>query len=434
MMKTKSLKMRILFILLFFVFTGFSNVFAQSQTQTTYEKKVLEIKVKYLSILYYGYEKELTFPEKHYIESLIKDKSEEQEAAVLANSVMNYAMTHSEAEIDNLLKRFQNEMKNAEKLKTNVDLKREKEKKYEYTDRGSIQKNIQSAFLKWNQKGEFEKQTDYEVRLQKQSKSKFTEICIEEIKKKINSFRSSDLSMNLLTYDSEKEIFPTLFKFKGREWKTNQKISIDKAQNFKEKEWQNFQWQKEESNWCFIDNDLLPSIISLKSNSHYTTVNLPLPNQEEITVAFNDLGIENPYLKNFVFNYSTTMEKEDFYNSDGIDDLISAMEKENIIYNSNDIEVQPSYPGGIDEFRKFVARNYNLSPDRDIKGNVIIQFVVEKDGSLTDIEVVRDLGYGAGAEAVRVLKRAKKWNPGVQNGRNVRVKYTLPIQINIKGN
>src|SRR5690554_2865474 len=303
MMKTKSLKMRILFILLFFVFTGFSNVFAQSQTQTTYEKKVLEIKVKYLSILYYGYEKELTFPEKHYIESLIKDKSEEQEAAVLANSVMNYAMTHSEAEIDNLLKRFQNEMKNAEKLKTNVDLKREKEKKYEYTDRGSIQKNIQSAFLKWNQKGEFEKQTDYEVRLQKQSKSKFTEICIEEIKKKINSFRSSDLSMNLLTYDSEKEIFPTLFKFKGREWKTNQKISIDKAQNFKEKEWQNFQWQKEESNWCFIDNDLLPSIISLKSNSHYTTVNLPLPNQEEITVAFNDLGIENPYLKNFVFNY-----------------------------------------------------------------------------------------------------------------------------------
>ncbi|MFA5555812.1 MAG: TonB family protein [Flavobacteriaceae bacterium] len=105
---------------------------------------------------------------------------------------------------------------------------------------------------------------------------------------------------------------------------------------------------------------------------------------------------------------------------------------ENHIYMA--VEVAPSYPGGIDEFRKFVARNYNLSPDRDIKGNVIVQFVVEKDGSLTDIEVVRDLGYGAGAEAVRVLKRAKKWNPGVQNGRNVRVKYTLPIQINIKGN
>lgn len=221
-------------------------------------------------------------------------------------------------------------------------------------------------------------------------------------------------------------------KFKGREWKTNQKISIDKAQNFKEKEWQNFQWQKEESNWCFIDNDLLPSIISLKSNSHYTTVNLPLPNQEEITVAFNDLGIENPYLKNFVFNYSTTMEKEDFYNSDGIDDLISAMEKENIIYNSNDIEVQPSYPGGIDEFRKFVARNYKRpNIDRNLKGQVLVQFVVEKDGSLSDIKVLRDLGHGTGAEAVRVVKISKKWNPGILNGKPVPVKYVLPININI---
>lgn len=176
------------------------------------------------------------------------------------------------------------------------------------------------------------------------------------------------------------------------------------------------------------------SILSLKSNSHYTTVNLPLPNQEEITVAFNDLGIENPYLKNFVFNYSTTMEKEDFYNSDGIDDLISAMEKENIIYNSNDIEVQPSYPGGIDEFRKFVARNYKGPKNigRSLMGQVLVQFVVEKDGSLSDIKVLRDLGYGTGAEAVRVLKISKKWNPGILNGKPVPVKYVWPITINIK--
>lgn len=412
-MKTKSLKMRIFFILLFFVFTGFSNVFAQNQTQTTYEKKVLEIKVKYLSILNYGYEKTLTVPEQFQIESLIKDKSEEQEATVLANLLMNYAMTHSEAEIDNLSKRFQNEMKNAEKLKTNVDLKREKEK----TDRGSIQKNIKSAFLNWNQKGEFEKQADYEVRLQKQSQNKFTEICVEEIKKKISSFRSSDLSMNLLTYDSEKEVFPTLFKFKKREWTTNQKISIDKAQNFKEKEWQNFQWQKEESDWCFIENDLLPSIISLKSNSHNTTVNLPLPNQEEITVAFNDLGIESLYLTDFIFNYSTVIEKE---------------KEEKNIDTLKDIEVQPSFPGGIKKFYEFVSKEYK-SPnvDRDLKGQVLVQFIVEKDGSLTNIKVLRDLGHGTGAEAVRVVKMSKKWNPGTKNGKPVPVNYTLPININI---
>lgn len=105
-------------------------------------------------------------------------------------------------------------------------------------------------------------------------------------------------------------------------------------------------------------------------------------------------------------------------------------ENPNEIYTA--VEVPPSYPGGIDEFRKFVGRNFNPpSVDRDLKGTVYVQFVVEKDGSLTDIQVARDLGYGTGAEAVRVLKRAKKWNPGVQNGRNVRVRYTLPIQINV---
>ncbi|MGE4348010.1 MAG: energy transducer TonB, partial [Flavobacteriaceae bacterium] len=57
---------------------------------------------------------------------------------------------------------------------------------------------------------------------------------------------------------------------------------------------------------------------------------------------------------------------------------------------------------------------------------------VETDGSLTDIKVIRDLGYGTGAEAVRVLKKSKKWKPGTQNGKPVRVKYTLPISINIQ--
>jgi len=103
---------------------------------------------------------------------------------------------------------------------------------------------------------------------------------------------------------------------------------------------------------------------------------------------------------------------------------------QNTIYTA--VEVLPEYPGGEEEFRKFIRRNYEPpSIDRDIKGLVVLQFVVEIDGSLTDIKVIRDLGYGTGAEAVRVLKKAKKWNPGVQNGRNVRVRYNLPIQINV---
>lgn len=96
------------------------------------------------------------------------------------------------------------------------------------------------------------------------------------------------------------------------------------------------------------------------------------------------------------------------------------------------VEVMPDYPGGIDEFRKFIAREFRAPDvDRDLRGVVVVQFVVETDGSLTDIVVGRDLGYGTGAEAMRVVRRSKKWNPGVQNGRAVRVRYTMPIQINI---
>ncbi len=440
-MKTKPLKMRILFILLFFVFTGFSNVFAQSQT--TYEKKVLEIKVKYLSIFYFGYEKELTLPEKHQIESLIKDKSEEQEAAVLTNLVMNYAMTHSESEMDNLLKRFENEMKNAEKLKKNVDLKREKEKKYEYTDRGSIQKSIKSSFLKWSQKGEFEKQADYEVRLQNQSQSKFTEICIEEIRKKINSFHSSDLSVNLLTYDAENEFFPTVFKFKGREWKNQVRISIDKAQNFKENEWRNFQWRKEESSWCFIYNDMFPSKIYLGSNSFDTTFKLPLSNQEEITVAFDDLEIETPHLKGFVFNYSTAMEKE----------------KENNIYSPDEIEViesvpvaviesVPVYPGcenlRTNEERKdctsekidaFVRKNFNskLANDLGLSGTqrIAVQFKIDTRGNVVEV-LARASHPRLEYEAKRVAERLPRMTPGKLRGKAVNVMYSIPIIFHVE--
>nr|MBC7613784.1 TonB family protein [Pseudopedobacter sp.] len=94
------------------------------------------------------------------------------------------------------------------------------------------------------------------------------------------------------------------------------------------------------------------------------------------------------------------------------------------------VEVLPTFPGGLDAFGKFLGKNLRYPPiarDNGIQGRVFCNFVVEKDGSLTDIKVVRGIGGGADEEAVRVLKSSPKWNPGVQNGRNVRVSYTIPI-------
>jgi protein TonB len=102
---------------------------------------------------------------------------------------------------------------------------------------------------------------------------------------------------------------------------------------------------------------------------------------------------------------------------------------DNNIYSTAGIEVKPDFPGGIEKFYKFVGNNYRTPEEEGLKGKVYVTFVVEKDGSLTDIKVVRDIGYGTGTEAVRVLKKCPKWNPGEQNGKKVRVQYSLPITI-----
>lgn len=97
------------------------------------------------------------------------------------------------------------------------------------------------------------------------------------------------------------------------------------------------------------------------------------------------------------------------------------------------VETKPEYPGGITAFREFIAKNYkNPKTTRDVKGTLIVEFVVDADGSMSDIRVLRDLGFGTGFEAVRVLKLAEKWKPGVQNGKAVRVRYTLPLKIDIE--
>jgi protein TonB len=107
----------------------------------------------------------------------------------------------------------------------------------------------------------------------------------------------------------------------------------------------------------------------------------------------------------------------------------AVVEEDNSIYNTAGIEVKPDFPGGLDKFFKYVGNNYQVPEEEGLKGKVIVSFVVEKDGSLTDIKVLRDIGYGTGKEAIRVLNKCPKWKPGEQNGKPVRVLYSLPIAI-----
>lgn len=97
------------------------------------------------------------------------------------------------------------------------------------------------------------------------------------------------------------------------------------------------------------------------------------------------------------------------------------------------VEVMPEPVGGMKAFIQWIAQNYQFpqsAADDAVQGLVQVSFVVEKDGSLSSFVVKKDMGYGTGEQAVRLLQKAKKWNPGYQNGVKVRVAFTLPIRLN----
>lgn len=111
----------------------------------------------------------------------------------------------------------------------------------------------------------------------------------------------------------------------------------------------------------------------------------------------------------------------------------AAIEDEQV-YTTVSIEHMPDFPGGMAKFYSHVSKNYNYpaaAREQGVSGRLIIGFIVEKDGSLTDIRILRDLGMGTGEEAIRLLKKSPKWKAGIQNGRPVRVQYTLPIMLNL---
>lgn len=104
-------------------------------------------------------------------------------------------------------------------------------------------------------------------------------------------------------------------------------------------------------------------------------------------------------------------------------------ENDNLIYDIKGIEVKPEFPGGLTAFYSYITNNYKTPNVKNLQGKVIVMFIVEKDGSLTDIKVLKDVGYGSGDEAIRVLKACPKWTPASQNGKLVRCKFALPISI-----
>ena len=100
------------------------------------------------------------------------------------------------------------------------------------------------------------------------------------------------------------------------------------------------------------------------------------------------------------------------------------------------VEQMPSFPGGDAKMYEYLGKNIKypqIARETGIQGRVFVNFVVEPDGSVSNVKVLRGIGGGCDEEAMRVVKAMPKWSPGKQRGKTVRVSYTLPVVFKLQG-
>ena len=99
------------------------------------------------------------------------------------------------------------------------------------------------------------------------------------------------------------------------------------------------------------------------------------------------------------------------------------------------VEQMPEFPGGMDKLMEYLSKNIkypSIAQENNIQGRVIVEFVVNKDGSIVEPKVMRSVDTSLDNEAMRVIKSMPKWNPGKQRGKAVRVRYTVPVLVRLQ--
>jgi len=196
-------------------------------------------------------------------------------------------------------------------------------------------------------------------------------------------------------------------------------------------------------------------IIPVVYEKHPETPKLPrvAPKKAEATPPVEQTQLDNPTIVSDTEKPTDIAKNDDINNqptdSQGTSSGIAAPTGENPSSGSTGtvetpssnvpviaavLDKLPKFPGGIEKFYSYVGSNFEkpeIDENRTIK--ILVAFVIEKDGSMTDIRVLRNPGYGLDKEAIRVLKSLKtKWEPGMMNGKPVRTAYNLPISVQMQ--
>ena len=158
----------------------------------------------------------------------------------------------------------------------------------------------------------------------------------------------------------------------------------------------------------------------------------PPPEAPEVTTEFEVVEDEAEIKNELVVNAEVT---DDTKNIEITPVKIEEEEEEEETQIFTVVENDPEFPGGMEALYKFLRDNIKypqLARDNNITGRVYVTFVVERDGSIANPRVLKDIGGGCGAEAVRVVKSMPKWTPGKQRGKAVRVQFNLPVSFNLQ--
>ena len=345
------------------------------------------------------------------------------------------------------------------------DIEKEEETKLSrFSAEYRYNEEIKGAFEKWNDRREFEKSADYDKRLQEYSKAVFDSICYSVISSEI---KYNNWEMRLDTYDADKEEFPIICTFGDVIARTRYKVPIDMAKEFK----QNFNhnefygkgqmWEalRRCDNFVYVtvpdrpdDNDLCPSTILFSLTPYIRWDNRDIgtvrgdffhnadsikvtftSKAKPVAVRFNDLGLDNKYLANYVYVFKKEQNKH----------LAKVTQKEQnesgdkeIIYDGDAVEQEPSFPGGTNALNTYIASNLRypaVSQEQGIQGIIKVEFVVNENGMLTNIKLA-DKPYDPtlGNEALRVVKAMPKWYPGLKNGKAVKVKCSISVTFRLQ--
>ena len=188
--------------------------------------------------------------------------------------------------------------------------------------------------------------------------------------------------------------------------------------------------EKEVTKYEVVDEDFL---IEEEVEIQQTTQETPPPPPPPVVQEVEVLNVVEDDVETESIEISTEDNKEEVVIAAPVE-APEEEEEEEVVFVV--VESMPEFPGGQQALFKYLGDNVKypvIAQENGIQGRVICQFVVNKDGSIVDIEVVRSGGDPSlDKEAVRVIKSMPKWKPGKQRGKPVRVKFTLPVNFKLQ--